>query len=120
MIFDDISIRFHGFQPSDYAKAYWDKILHEMHDEAPYGASLHATLNKRDYVYKGIVRINSAVGPFYSVATGNNPYTVAKKLLEQMRRQISKWKSKRFREGAHKYKYSNVVNKADDYEPDVA
>jgi hypothetical protein len=118
MTFDDISIRYHGFQPSDYTKAYWDSIMHEVYDEAPYGALVQATLSKRNEVYKGIIKINSSVGPFFTAATGNNPYSVAKKLLEQMRKRISKWKAKRFHNDAQKYKY--IVNKGGNYDSDVA
>lgn len=96
MRFEDISIKYCGFHPSEFMQTYLESLLHEIHEEAPYGASLRATFIRRERELKGIVRINSAAGSFMAIASGRGLHDVAKHLLDQMRRKLSKWKSRRF------------------------
>lgn len=96
MKFGDIRVRYHGFHPSDYTKSFLDSILQEIYDESPDGSNLRASFSRHKEVLKGIVQVNSPAGPFFASATGKGLHEVAQRLLQQMRRRLDKWKSKRF------------------------
>ena len=97
MKFGDIRVRYYGFHPSEYTKSILDSILQEIYDESPDGSNLRASFSRHKEVLKGVIQINSPAGPFFASATGKGLHDVAHRLLQQMRRRLEKWKSKRFK-----------------------
>ena len=97
---EDINIQYQGLHPSHETDVYLRAIMGELLEEAPYGASLKAQFSTKNDVVKGMITIRSVVGPFFCLATGGDLRVVGHQLLNQMRRRLDKWKSKRFnREG---------------------
>lgn len=93
---DELLIRFNGFQPSEFTRAYLDEKISAIYDEAPYGASLRADFSRLNREFKGLVTIQSPVGRFFAVARGTRLRDVTHRLTGQIRRQLDRWKSRRF------------------------
>jgi len=93
---EDIKIQYQGLHPSHETDVYLRAIMGELLEEAPYGASLKAQFSTKNDVVKGMITIRSVVGPFFCLATGGDLRAVGHQLLNQMRRRLDKWKSKRF------------------------
>lgn len=96
MLFDDCNIQFQGFHPSDFTRSYLNDKMSALHEETPYGASLKATFSRNDADFKGVVTIHSSAGKFFAVATGRKLKEVTQKLMEQIRKQLDRWKTNRF------------------------
>ncbi len=93
---DDFNIKFQGFHPSDFTRSYLKERMSEMLDEAPYGSTLQAVFTRKNEWLKGIVTIHSSAGRFFAVSSGTKVKEVGRKLVEQIRKQLDKWKSLRF------------------------
>jgi hypothetical protein len=92
----DLFLKFQGFHPSDFTRSYLNDKMSAIHDEAPYGSSLHATFTRRDHLFKGVVTIYSSAGKFFAIASGSKLKEVSHRLVEQIRKQLDRWKSQRF------------------------
>lgn len=90
-----VTINYHDFHPSDQTRSMIEGLLNEIQLEVPNGARVKATFCEADKLIKGMLQINSYGGPFFAVAVANNLNEVTIRLLEQMRRRIDKFKSKR-------------------------
>lgn len=97
MYFDDVFLKFQGFHPSDGTKTYVASIVRELHDESPLGSIVRASVIRNSKHFKGMVRITSSAGTFFAVANGEHIKEVTRQLMDQIRRQLSKWKGMRFR-----------------------
>ena len=96
-------IHFRGFHPCEYTRSYIANLVDLLHGEAPHGSIIDATFSRNGKAIKGIVKINSSVGEFFAVASGEKLKNVSHKLTEQIRRQVSKWKSKKLNHETIKY-----------------
>lgn len=96
MSYNDVQIKYNGLHPSDATQNYIESLLEEIHRESPYGSQVKATFSAKDHVVKGMVQVNSHAGPFFTVASGDDLKEVTYKLLQQIRRRLSKSKAKRF------------------------
>lgn len=90
-----VSIHYHDFHPSEATRNMIEDLINEVQLEGPQGARVKATFCEVDKVMKGMLQVNSYGGPFFAVAVANNLNEVTLKLLEQMRRRIERFKSKR-------------------------
>ncbi len=90
-----VSIQYHDFHPSQQTKDMVEDLIQEVQLEVPNGARIKATFCEADKLIKGMLQVNSFGGPFFAVAVANNLNEVSIKLLEQIRRRIEKFKSKR-------------------------
>lgn len=90
-----IVINYHNFHASIGTQIFIDSLIQEIHQELPEGSTVKATFSKKDEVVKGMLHVGSYAGPFFAVATSDNLNEVTVKLVDQMRRRIEKWKSKR-------------------------
>lgn len=93
---DDRYLKFQGFYPSDFTRAYVDDKMCAIHEEAPYGSTLKATFSRSDHLFRGVVTIYSSAGKFFAMATGTKLKEVTQKIVEQLRKQLNRWKSQRF------------------------
>lgn len=94
---DGIQIHYQGFSPSQLTQDSIRQLMQRLYDEAPSMSTLRVTITRvGDDAFKGILRISSNAGPFFSVASGSQLTDVAHQLLERTRRQLDKWKSRRF------------------------
>jgi hypothetical protein len=98
MYLDTLSYQFHGFHPSDFTRDYLTSLLEEIQEEAPYGATLKAHFARQGREFKATIEIHSKAGRFFARATGNRVKEVGHKTLEQIRRQMDKWRSSRIYE----------------------
>ena len=96
MSMDDRFLRFQGFHPSDFTRSYLDDKMSALQEAAPYGATLKATFTRRDHAFKGVVTIYSSAGRFFAIASGSKLKEVTQRLVEQLRKQLDRWKSQRF------------------------
>lgn len=96
MFMDDRFIKFQGFHPSDFTRSYLNDKMSAIYDEAPYGSTLRATFTRKGPLFKGVITIYSSAGKFFAVASGNKLKEVTNKLIEQIRKQLDRWKSQRF------------------------
>jgi hypothetical protein len=118
---DNISVKFQGFHPSNFTRSYLSDKLSAVYDEAPYGSTLKATFTRRDHVFKGVVTIYSSAGKFFAVASGNKLKEVTHKLTEQLRRQLDRWRSKRFRhESIKDVAFSDNNNQTEEVDYDTS
>lgn len=93
---DQMTVHFYGFSPSDFSREYLTNKLAAIQDEAPYGAQVRAVFSRRQNIFKGVITIHSAVGKFLAVSSGQKLKMVTQNLSDQLRRQIDRWKARRF------------------------
>lgn len=90
------SAQFQGFQPSEFTKTQVDEVLSSLQQQAPYGAALSASFVRENDKLKGTIKVNSAAGRFFAVAEGSRLSEVSRRLMDQMKRQLARWKAVRF------------------------
>lgn len=97
MFYDNQNLHFHGFHVSELTRGFLAHKMNALLEEAPYGAILNANIiRKEPHLFQGTIAIYSPAGRFYAKATGHKLKTVTQKLIEQIRKQLGKWKSRRF------------------------
>lgn len=97
MFYDNQILHFHGFHASELTRAYLTHKMSALLEEAPYGATLTATITRKEpHLFQGTIMIGSPAGRFYAKATGNKLKIVHQKLIDQIRKQLGKWKARRF------------------------
>jgi ribosome-associated translation inhibitor RaiA len=97
MLKENLFLKFHGFHPTDFTRVYLEDKMSTLQEESPYGAHLTAHLSWHEHQYKGVITIHSAAGKFEAVASDKRLKDVVEKLFDQIRKQLQKWKSRRFR-----------------------
>lgn len=108
MLTENRFLKFQGFQPSDFTHSYLSDRMDAIHDESPYGSTLKAIFTRKDKLFKGMVTIYSSAGKFFAVASGHRLHDVTHKLTERIRRQLDRWKSRRFdRESLRHFSINN-------------
>lgn len=97
MLKNNVAVQYHNFNPSEHTKTFIDSIINEIQEELPSGSTVKATFTKtkNEDVVKGMLQVGSYSGPFFAVATANGLREVTMKLVQQMRKRVDKWKSKR-------------------------
>ena len=93
----ELQIKFHGFHPSEFTREYLTYLLRELHEEAPYGATLDASFSRDNHVFKGMITIHSSVGKFFAASADTRLKEAGKKLTAQIRKRLDKWKTLRFK-----------------------
>lgn len=96
MFMDDLSIKFQGFHPSEFTRSYLNEKMSALHNGAPYGSRLKAVFTRDGHIFKGVVSIRSSAGKFFATASGSKLKEVTHRLVGQIRKQLSRWKSQRF------------------------
>lgn len=91
----NFSVHYHDFHPSNSTKEYIESILTTVQNELPGGARAKATFFVKDKVVKGTLQIGSYYGSFFGSAVAGDLHMVTMKLVEQVRRRLKKFKSKR-------------------------
>ena len=90
---NNIMIQYQGFQPCEWTRSYLDSKLHQLYTRAPEGSQLRAVITRKRKIFTASVRILSAAGHFFASAQGPNPRDVQRKLNEQLRKQLKRWKT---------------------------
>jgi len=93
MYLDTVNFQFHGFHPSDFTRNYLTSLLEEMQEESPYGATLRGNFTRHGKEFKATVEIHSKAGHFFARANGHRVREVGQRMLEQIRRQLAKWRT---------------------------
>jgi hypothetical protein len=93
---EDIHIKCQGFHPSEFTNWFLNTELKAVYNEAPGDSTLRAMFTRKSRDFKGVVRIQSSAGTFIGVASGRRLKDVTRKVTEQLRRQIDKWRKLRF------------------------
>lgn len=93
---DEVLIKYQGFHPSDFTKTFLQGLLSELHEESPSGSTLKADFSRKDHVFKAVISIHSSAGKFFAVASGRKLREVTDKIIDQIRKQLDRWKSARF------------------------
>ena len=86
----------HNENRGEFSNSYIETIVKEIQAEAPSGAILEAVITHYNNFYKGVIHIQSSVGPFFGVVAANTVEDVGQKLLVQMKNRLSKWKANHF------------------------
>lgn len=101
MLTEHLFLNFEGFHASELIRAALIQQLNELLEEAPYGATLSARLQRRQpHVFTGSMSISSPAAHFTVRATGNKLSVLTEKLAAQMRKRLDKWKAVRFTDQA--------------------
>lgn len=94
---DEFIIQYQGFSPSEFAKTYVRELMTKAYDESPSSSTMRVTISKTGQgLFKGFVRISSHAGPFFVMASSDKLTELSHQLLERTRRQLDKWKTRRF------------------------
>jgi hypothetical protein len=96
MFTEDWFVNFHGFRPSESARAHLTDRLSQILDEAPYRSNLQAAFTRKDGGIRGVLVIHSSAGHFSAFATGRNLNETANKVIRQIRKRLNRWKTRRF------------------------
>ncbi len=96
MELSEMTLQYNGFHPSDYTREYLESMMDELYTESPYGSVLQAVFSRQSQTFKARVRIDCSGAHFFAVASGRRLKEVTHKLVQQIRKQQSKWKSLRF------------------------
>ena len=91
-----VEINYNNFNPCDFTRIYFSTLMDELHNESPFGSKLKATFTSHGKYLKGVIQINSSRGKFFAVAADKDKAVLAKKLVQQIRKQIGKWRDQRF------------------------
>ena len=92
-----IKIRYQGLHPSESMTDFLHTEMEELHKQAPYDSMLNAQFFRlAESDYKANIMITSPAGEFFATAHGKNLNDVVSKTIEQIHRQIDKWKTHRF------------------------
>ncbi|MGZ3774067.1 MAG: hypothetical protein ACXVCY_08700 [Pseudobdellovibrionaceae bacterium] len=119
MRMEDRYFKFQGFHPSDFTRSYLNDKINALLEESPYGSDLKATFTRQGHLFKGVVTIYSSAGKFFAVASGTKLKEVMQKLVEQIRKQLDRWKSQRFRrESIRDIPFENDTTKELNYDTD--
>lgn len=94
---EDFFIKFQGLHPSEFTRSYLTDKLSSLREEAPYGANIQAVFSRQDHLFKGRISIHSSAGKFFATASDSKLKDVTQKLIEQIRKQLGRWKERRFR-----------------------
>jgi hypothetical protein len=95
---ENSKILFHGFSPSQFARDYVQTLMDKIRDEAPSGANVRMQIKRvGERTFRGMVTIHSHAGSFFATASHPALIELGHELLERTRRELDKWKSKRFR-----------------------
>lgn len=94
-------MHFQGFSPSDFTYHYLRDKINSLLSEAPYGAHCRVTFKKKGPFYTAHLNIHSYAGKFFATATERSLRAVIYKLTSQIRRQLDRWKSQRFKHVSH-------------------
>lgn len=92
----DVIVQYTGFTPTEYMREYIEKLLREVREESPSTSIVNASICLADRCFKGTIRINSCIGGFFAIATDVRLKLVGKKMAEQIRKQLNRWKETRF------------------------
>lgn len=109
MYMDDLFLKFQGFHPSDFTRTYLCEKMSAIREEAPYGANLKATFTRQGHAFKGMVTVYSSAGKFFAAADGTKLKDVTHRLINQLRRQLDKWKSERFQTKEERHDSNSVA-----------
>ena len=114
MELSEMTMHYHGFHPSEFTKDYLEEMMDELYTESPHGSFFQASFSRQNHIFKARVRIDSTNGHFFAVASGRRLKDVTHRVVYQIRKQLSKWKSLRF-ERRDQRPLPNEVN-LDEYE----
>ena len=99
MELSEMTMHYHGFHPSEFTKDYLEEVMEELYTESPHGSFFQASFSRQNHIFKARVRIDSVNGHFFAVASGKKLKDVTHRVVFQIRKQLSKWKSLRFQKG---------------------
>lgn len=109
-------IKFQGIHPSSFTRSYLKDKMDAIQDESPYGSNLNATFSRRNHLFKGIVTIHSSHGKFFAAASGTKLKEVTHSLMDQIRKQLGRWKAQRFRPSKFKLSDRQLTHKEESHE----
>ena len=97
----ELSIQYQGFHPSAFTKEYLDSKLNHLLDQSPYGASMKAVFQRDNECITATLRIMSSAGEFFAIAKGRRLKDVNRRIMNQVRRQLQRWKERRYGGSSH-------------------
>lgn len=118
-----ITIHYHDFHPTEFSKEFIESMINEIERELPVGSSVRLNFSIKDELVKGMLQVASGAGPLFSVAAAEDIREVALKLVQQMRRRMDRFKTKRRDRFGLKYIAKSNMNKiqgGDEYDAGVA
>ncbi len=107
MLKKNISIQYNDIHPTEETRHFVYEVVQEIQNEMPKGSVVKATYTRRDHVVKAILQVSSSGGPFFAVSASNSIREATLNLLEQMRKRMEKWKSKRHEKKGLKTLFQN-------------
>lgn len=96
MELSEMTMQYQGFHPSEFTKDYLEEVMDELYAESPHGSFFQAVFSRQNHVFKARVRIDSANGHFFAVASGRRLKDVTHRVHQQIKKQLGKWKTTRF------------------------
>lgn len=93
---NEIFVQYQGFHPTEFTRSYLETKLNEIHERAPYGSTLRAVF-VRDAKgrIKAQLSVNSVARDFFAVADGRRLRETSRRVLNQIHKQLERWKSER-------------------------
>lgn len=95
MLKSNVAVQFNNFHPSENTKNFVGSVIENIQGELPAGSTVRATFTKQKNIVKGMLQIGSYSGPLFAVASAEGLKEVTFRLVEQIRRRMDKWKSRR-------------------------
>ena len=99
MELSEMTMHYNGFHPSEFTKDYLEDMMDELYTESPHGSFFQAAFSRQNHIFKARVRIDSANGHFFAVASGKKLKEVTHRVVFQIRKQLGKWKAQRIDRG---------------------
>jgi len=97
----ELSIQYQGFHPTAFTQEYLDAKLNHLLERSPYGSNMKAIFQREDEGITATVRIMSSAGEFFAIAKGRRLKEVNRRLMNQIRRQLQRWKERRYGGSSH-------------------
>jgi hypothetical protein len=89
-------IRFEGFSPSPFMRTYFKSLVESLNEETPAWSQVRATVRRVGKGLRGMIQVNSRAGVFFATAHSDRATDLGHKLMFRLRRQLDKWKGRRF------------------------
>jgi hypothetical protein len=85
-----------GMVPDDFLDLYLDAMMRRVAENAPYGANLHAKVERSHGGYMARLDVETPTGPFVGESVASDPKLALDLAEEQLSRKLERWRKTRW------------------------
>lgn len=93
---NDMHFQFDGFKPDEKIKDFISTVAEKIHLSAPSDSTTHFAIKQSKDMINVSCKTASRIGTFMAEATGVDITQALQNIEQKMRKQIDRWKKRRF------------------------